>query len=202
MPSKPWAHKVMGRGPTNTAEEELADIYKNAANKQLHRIRGKQLDSGEPLIIAPPPDRRQPTALPPSLSSDVEEPMWDYLYRIAPELRGRSESVQFGPSEGVLKQLYNAGMGPEDYKDTNLLGNTSLKTGNISLNPALVDPRVEPGYLDETVAHEMGHTVGIGHTGEMKNIEGLARMVREYQRMKRNKGVASYDMPKMKGMGR
>ena len=190
MPS--W-NRVVGRGPTNEVEQELSDIY----NKHAKSVWVPAWKEAEDVINpTSPPDFRKTTLMPPPVSSDTEEPPWDYLHRVVPELRGRGNKVQVGPNTGVLNVLEKSGFGPEEYPTTNLLGLMDVNTNDISLNPRLLDEK--PHWLDATTAHEMGHTVGIRHGREMNNIEGLMTMAREAQRMKRNNGIASYDM---KGMG-
>lgn len=199
MPS--W-NRVVGRGPTNMVEEELADIYNKYARQRrpVFGWSGRDIDSVE---VESPPDFRPNTLTPPPVSSQTEEPIWDYIHRVAPETRGRSGRIQYGVNRGAIEDLESSGFDPEDYPTVNLLGGTERGgTRDISLNPRLAIETYGlegPFNEDATVAHEIGHSVNIPHGREMNNIEGLAGMAREYERMKRNKGVASYDMIGMGG---
>lgn len=193
-------------GPSNMVEQELADLFNEAIHTNedypWDKIRSAQtgwleLPGSGPSqmpVPPPPPGFRQNTLTPPTGGAfEGEEAPWDYLQRIVPNLRGRSPSIQYGPSAGTTSELLKAGFGPQDYGIVNKLGSTNLATKKIDLNPSIsggprqggfrdMDGPTIRGYNDSTVAHELGHAVGIDHGRGMNNVEGLMRMAREYDR--------------------
>lgn len=185
-------------GPTNSVEQELADLYNQQLHSDHYRAVNEWVPNGPDRIIPPqPPGFRQDTLTPPHVGpySDEEAP-WDFLYRIAPNLRGISPSIQVGPTAGVVESLIRSGYGPGDFGRVNLLGSTNITGNKIALNPSIAgapegnyrfsSPERLRREFDTTTAHELYHAAG--HEDEdraMNNIEGLMTMAREYQRRQR-----------------
>ena len=74
----------------------------------------------------------------------------------SPEVKARLKSIVAGPTRAVIKDLEQSGLAPEQYGETNLLGETDLPTRTeVSINPAL--SREEQAA---TLMHELTHVAG------------------------------------------
>ena len=116
---------------------------------------------------------------PPDLAQDVHT-----LLSIAPMLRGLVPKVINGPDATVFDLLRQSGFSDDNYDQTNLLGTFNPESSNISMNPRLsqvmAKTGTDGGERFATLAHEFGHAAGQGHDRGMSNIEGVARMRKEY----------------------
>lgn len=127
---------------------------------------------GDLPVIVPHPPQFQPA--PQVVGQDLGRSVNDAL-KIAPSLQGRVGHVQYGTTPDVMndidesnKLVMKRGDGRifdpiSDFPNTNLLGLTNMRTGNISLSPRL-DQHL---YRDEFTAsptkvlgHEMTHAAG------------------------------------------
>ena len=74
----------------------------------------------------------------------------------SPEVKARLKSIVAGPTRAVIKDLEQSGLAPEEYGESNLLGETDLPTRTeVSINPAL--SREEQAA---TLMHELTHVAG------------------------------------------
>jgi hypothetical protein len=165
----------------------LRDLYKSYAEKadatsrQLaqnyhgeyvypERLPPHMQDMGKdlPPIVKPPMYRPQSEVLG---GQEFANGVENFLTQI-PEMRGRSPRIQHGPNDAVFGLLDRSDMPAHGMQGSNLNGLMTIRDKSISLNPRLEPGGFGDGYnLEETLGHELGHTVNVSHGPEMDDLE-------------------------------
>lgn len=151
------------RSPRKFTDEEqgLRELW------NAQEIGDPVMTEGGPVFApkAPPMFRGEPTIVGKELGREAEK-----LFSIAPNLRGKSPRVQFGPGSTAIGRLQGVGRDPLEFGRLNLLGVTRNKDKEINMNPSLGSPEwlrhisMTGEYgdhpVDEILAHEMTHAAG------------------------------------------
>ena len=138
-------------------------------------------DNPELPAVAHPPMFRPDI---PSNNPDVGRALYELL-QIAPDLKGRTPRVWTSPTRSVMEDAIDSSYPIERLPMSNLNGQMDIRNKEVWINPSLIRGagwRGNPGDLEKTLAHELGHTAGYGHEPDLEDIELLARGVGESRR--------------------
>lgn len=148
------------------------DTYRNAIASDIDP------NSGVPPTapaFRPYPDVRGDTAF----ANIVDE-----LLKRVPELRGRASVITHGPDQGTILAMIAAGLPPDEFERTNLLGLTNKLGGDrIAINP-----RQSGEFATSTLAHEFAHSRGYREddarslAAHVKKALGLSEFDSDYER--------------------
>lgn len=97
----------------------------------------------------------------PRLGNDVNE-----LFHLAPELRGRVNTISTAPTPSVMNSMMNAKMDPILSNQLNIIGLHTPKQQGFPTSEVWLrsDNTYPPGHsLKQTLTHEMGHAAGWKH---------------------------------------
>ncbi len=95
------------------------------------------------------------------------------LYRLAPEQRGRVNSIGTAPSPGMIEVMGNSGIDPVKSNTLNIVG---MHTPPQQATPPAIWLRNEGTYpknysMERVLGHEMGHVNGRTHRSNADNAE-------------------------------
>lgn len=148
----------MGRAESINKLRELWDEPSALQKLALPNSEVLHLDTenGRVPTIIPHPPQFQPRPL--GVGQDVGK-LLEQILTFAPALQGRIGKVQFGPSQPMFNALRDSRFHPEDLERLNIMGATSMSTGDIGLNPSVLTDT--SGFsLPATLAHEVTHAAG------------------------------------------
>lgn len=164
----------------NILEEELARLMMARLGDQT---RPRMAKRGDEYPLTPPNPLR--TASPPVMGSPMLQQLVREYSRMVPEISFSAPRIVESATPAVAEEFEDSGMPLAAYPRSNLLGMTDLQTGEVSVNPGLRTAKNPMFNVEETLAHELAHTLGHGHDRDMVNIEGLARMRSDAKRKER-----------------